>query len=349
MFNKNILLSICIPTYNRCSLLKRQINNIYSQLAKTEKDLVEVIVSVNPAGDGSEKYLQEFAKKEDIIININQQNIGGVKNIYEAIDRASGKYIWIVSDDDQLLPGLLHKVVTVLKKNPRLAWVFINAARLNGDPYDKNSKIVNPKYYWGKGGKFKNGKQALIDKFKVLDGAVLFSTSNILLRESAVKVKEKNETENMCSLLTCTFESALHGEAYIFEEIMILAGGNISWSDKVYEVEVHQFNQALLQLENWGYTKKEVMKIIRYRMTHKAIFLWFHIIKSIPKNYRRAVESIKFYFSFMPGITIFSLLFSPIFAVYLFARHGIKTIIRKRYIDTMKNNRETLSEIRKHC
>lgn len=346
MNNKKIL-SICIPTFCRCKLLKYQLENIYAQLEETDRDLVEVLVSVNPAGDGTEEYLTKFAEGKDIVLNFNKVNVGGLKNIYKAIDKASGKYIWIVSDDDKLLQGLIKKVVTVLKEMPDISWLHINTARLDNNPSVQGARIIDPKYYWGKGGYFQNGKKTLLEKFKRMDGAVLFSTANILLRSSAVKIKKKYTHENMCTLLTFIFESSLHGGAYIMEEIMILAGGGeISWSDKVYEVNVRQFNEALMELTNWGYSEKEIKRLIEYRMTHEGLFIWFKIFMKFLKNPSKALEDLEFYYKYIPLTTILCIIFSPILAAVLIIRHNSRMLKRYRYIKKMKNDTGIHQEVR---
>lgn len=344
------LLSICIPTFNRYKLLKEQVENIYAQMENVSGDLVEVIVSVNPAGDGIEEYLTKFAEgRDNIILNFNETNIGGLKNIYKAIDKSSGKYIWIVSDDDKLLQGVIKKVVTVLKEKPDIGWLHINAARLDNSPDVPGTKIQGPKYYWEKGGYFSNGKKTLCEKFKRLDGAVLFCTANILLRDSAVKIKEKYIVENMCTLLTFIFESALHGGAYIIEEIMILAGGGeISWSDKAYEVGVRQFNEALIELGSWGYSKKEIKNLIKYRMTHEGLILWFKIFTKIFREPSKGFKDIWFYYRYIPLTTVFCVIFSPILAVLLIIRHNMRTLKRKRYIKKMKNDVGIRQEIKNY-
>lgn len=344
------LISICIPTYNRLEFMKFQLKNIYMQLKEINCEKVEVVVSVNPANDGTEEYLKYFATEENIVLNFNSYNIGGMKNIYAAIEKASGKYIWVVSDDDLLLPGAIKHVTDVLEKKKNIAWLHINAARLNDDPNKKNAKIINPQYYWGKGGYFENGKQTLIKKFKTLDGAVLFSTANVLLRSSAIRLREKCAEDNMCSLLTCIFESALHGSAYIMDDINILAGGGeTTWKERAYDVNVHHFNDALFELVNWGYTECEVKGIVRYRMTHEGLFIWFEILLQVIKEPPKGIRDLKKYYSYLPITTIFCVLFSPILAGILFIRHHIRNLKRKRKINKLKQDNTIMKIIREHC
>ena len=57
------LLSICIPTYNRCSYLKKTLESIVSQKIFETTDLVEIVISDNCSSDGTADVCKIFAER----------------------------------------------------------------------------------------------------------------------------------------------------------------------------------------------------------------------------------------------------------------------------------------------
>lgn len=324
---KNIkLLSICIPTYNRKALLKRQLFFLKKQIAnlsKLSQEELEVIVSVNPSPDFTEEYISK--QKNDSIFKyyINESNIGGMPNMNIAIRRACGKYIWIISDDDIIIEGILPKIFQKLHQYKNLSWFFINFAGLNGSSSDPNSYLTQYKNILPFKGYYHSGKKLVIELLKKVDGGLLFCTANLFLRDAAIKILQKYpSTNNATDLVSYILYSATWGGAYIEDEPFIIAGGGVnSWADNKYHIIVNDFNETLLHLEGYGYNKKEVLYLIKYRMCHKALIIWFYIFKAIITNPSKGFLDYQKYLRLMPYETIAITIFAPIVAIYLHLRH----------------------------
>jgi glycosyltransferase involved in cell wall biosynthesis len=112
--NKQPLLSICIPIYNRLYFLERQLERM-----SEDKDLfeeqIQLIVSDNCSTDDlkscCEKYQQQGLK---LVYNRNETNIGPDGNFAWCFHHAGGKYVWLLGSDDIPLKGLLRNVVEQL-------------------------------------------------------------------------------------------------------------------------------------------------------------------------------------------------------------------------------------------
>jgi len=125
----SILLSIAIPTYNRSEKLLLTLNNIVNQAKKIEVDKFEVIVSDNCSSDNTAIVLDEWIASNDGIsckFNTNESNLGYDGNCQRAIELSSGKYVWLMADDDLLLDGGLNKVFTSLNVDQEFTFCFIN-------------------------------------------------------------------------------------------------------------------------------------------------------------------------------------------------------------------------------
>ena len=133
----NILLSICIPTYKRAGYLKNCLKAFLSQLSEENKPLVEIYVSNNDSPDNTTEVINEYlAAGHDIKYNVNSVNIGPDKNIASCFANARGKYVWIFSDDDFVMPGYLEQIITLLKQND------VGIVYMNGLWYDDEKEIV---------------------------------------------------------------------------------------------------------------------------------------------------------------------------------------------------------------
>ena len=97
MENK-VLLSICIPTCNRGSILDTVILNYITN--EEFDDSVELVISDNASTDNTEEIVKEIIKKypsKKISYYKNDENIGA-KNFFAVISRAKGKYAKISND-----------------------------------------------------------------------------------------------------------------------------------------------------------------------------------------------------------------------------------------------------------
>jgi glycosyltransferase involved in cell wall biosynthesis len=109
------LISICIPTYNRPSLLRRTLLSI-----NPGGEDLEIIVTDNSTDHQSRKIVENtlcsvpcswrYHKNEPPVSPANNMNAG--------INLARGEYVYILHDDDYLLPGGLQKIRKTIQDNP---------------------------------------------------------------------------------------------------------------------------------------------------------------------------------------------------------------------------------------
>lgn len=118
MENKQPVLSICIPTYNRAEALRTNLANIVA--LDGFDDTVEIVISDNCSPDNTQEVGELFASKyPNIKYFRNDRNIND-SNFPAALDRATGEYIKLLNDNALIFPdGLVY-----LKEN-----VIINRAK----------------------------------------------------------------------------------------------------------------------------------------------------------------------------------------------------------------------------
>ncbi len=88
-------ITVAIPTFNRCELLKRAVNSVLKQ----EIDGLSVIISDNASSDGTKEYLKSICDSRVTVI-YSQHNDGMMANWQRCFERSNGKYFLLMSDDD---------------------------------------------------------------------------------------------------------------------------------------------------------------------------------------------------------------------------------------------------------
>lgn len=105
-----MLLSVCIPTYNRPSLALRALNSVLNQSYKD----VEILIHDNSEDDATEKLLSTV-RDPRVHYYRHPQNIGIAGNWNSLLESARGEYVKFLNDDDELLPDCLEQVVRAIQ------------------------------------------------------------------------------------------------------------------------------------------------------------------------------------------------------------------------------------------
>jgi abequosyltransferase len=114
MLPERPLLTIAIPTYNRADCLNVLLRELIPQITD---DRVELLISDNASPDHTPKIVDAYCPR-DVKINYirNRENIGPDANFLQCYNLAKGEYVWIVGDDDVIVPGGLRQVLKILEK-----------------------------------------------------------------------------------------------------------------------------------------------------------------------------------------------------------------------------------------
>jgi len=100
------LVSVVIPTYNRCEELKKSLGSVLSQTYKN----FEVVVIDNNSTDGTDYMLESFNDQRIRLLKINNNGvIAASRNL--GIKVSKGKWIAFLDSDDWWHPNKLEKVM----------------------------------------------------------------------------------------------------------------------------------------------------------------------------------------------------------------------------------------------
>jgi len=124
--NHSTLLTIAVPTYNRADCLDDCLAHIVEQ-TETHTGLVELLISDNCSTDSTEAIVKNWVSRGLKINYIrNRENIGPDDNFLQCFNKASGKYVWILGDDDLVLDDALDAILKILKEDD-YGLLFLNS------------------------------------------------------------------------------------------------------------------------------------------------------------------------------------------------------------------------------
>tara|TARA_B100001057_G_scaffold490690_1_gene579473 strand:+ start:561 stop:1589 length:1029 start_codon:yes stop_codon:yes gene_type:complete len=135
-------LAICIPTYNRANCLRNCLESI-----SCNEDIfinqVDICISNNGSSDFTEEVIDEYKEKLPIIRSSNNKNIGIPRNFLKVVSMANSEFIWLIGDDDLLLPDSLKKSLELINLNKDVDFFYVNSFHLSTDYVDSHNQPFN--------------------------------------------------------------------------------------------------------------------------------------------------------------------------------------------------------------
>lgn len=112
----DIILSICMITYNQEQYLAQTLDSIINQ---NHKYKYEIIIGDDCSKDGTRKIIEEYVALYPSIIKpiFNESNLGIIRNYYNVINHCSGKYIMECAGDDYWLPGKIAYQISYMERH----------------------------------------------------------------------------------------------------------------------------------------------------------------------------------------------------------------------------------------
>ena len=111
-------LSICIPTYNRASLLERMLVTLELALANVPDAAYEVVFRDNASTDNTPDIIAKFEERHPVRYSKNEENIGVTRNILSVPLGATGEFVWMLGDDDLVAPHAFVAIFKQLEETP---------------------------------------------------------------------------------------------------------------------------------------------------------------------------------------------------------------------------------------
>lgn len=233
----SILISICMPTYNRREKALRQANNILSQI-KDYPD-IEFIISDNASTDGTSEYIKQNCNVSSPLLLFRQpKNLGLVGNLYFLFKKAKGQYVWFISDDDIILDNSIDKIYKLIIEEKRSFYLLNFKTERNGQVSDIS--------YW-------NRHQSNRECFKSNWGGFGLLSAQILKKQDFNDIYKKNAVKyNLCQPVAISLYGLFIKKGRIVKEEIFLThhAGDYSWAKYALQVaSIYNFD-AIDDLED---------------------------------------------------------------------------------------------------
>lgn len=201
--NKQPILSICIPIYNRLSYLERMLSRFME-----DKDLfgdkVHLFISDNCSRENLSGCCEKF-QRDGLLFeyNRNEENLGPDRNFEICFQHGRGEYTWLLGSDDIPVSGFIRKMICCLECHDYgLFHLSMKKSSANLTEYHDNNEMAVVVNYW-----------------------ITFMSANIIRTDSLQHIKTDHYRNtnliqvpvflNAC--LTAT-ENAIYYDGYPFEK-----------------------------------------------------------------------------------------------------------------------------------
>lgn len=265
-------LTIAIPSYNRASKL-------YNQLAWAVNaidgrwDQCELLVSDNASPDNTAQVCEAWRAMTQGNLRVLRQprNIGLVRNVLACISAAHGDFVWVVGDDDPILPSTFPWILDCLQRESshELGYVLLNFSTANGYDGAQTRERVFPV----KQDRSAVPGRALFEEYTVIDEAAMLLISANIYATEIVKTaitRWSAISNNLAFPLYLSGYAAAHGGMLIRAEPSLIYPHNTgshldTWLNTVFL----DIPSAYLALLNEGYSSE----FVRPRVLTRASLL----------------------------------------------------------------------------
>ena len=274
------LLSLCLPTYNRAALLDGALRAVLSQITPDVVQEVEVITLDNASSDETPAVIAR-AQADFPHVPLRSirraENIGPDANFTDAVHQACGEFVYLLSDDDILLPGAVARLLGLIGEHPGFDAFALNIRHFLTDPAvdlapARIFEVEEDRVFAGRD-----------DALGFLKTHITFMSAMAFRRES---VASRDYADKVGSIIIQAyfFLDALapgHGlyltrEAYLAQRTDNVGGYSF------YKVFVTHFAQVLDYARRAGYARRTIRRV---EATHLRLLFSFSLIFKVRGTY----------------------------------------------------------------
>jgi abequosyltransferase len=263
------LLSLCIPTYNRAKFLEESLLAIVNSIPLEHQTDLEIVISDNASTDGTQLVIQDFQKQFPNLtwVVVQQQPNIGPSNVVIVTNYASGEFIWILSDDDLVLPNAITNIMRILLNNDQINGIIVNYAGFqNNANHLEKPVLANRNLIFNKN-----------DALRHLVTSLTF-ISVLIYRKRNTVIDEKF-LHNSLPQSFIFLEALQSNEIYCTSEIMLAMRIGNSGGYDFYEVFLTTFNHVLDYAATLGF-EEDTIQFVRKKHLRNHVTVFSIILKS---------------------------------------------------------------------
>ena len=255
------LLSLCIPTYNRAALLGQSLGAIFSQIGPEDAAWVEVLILDNASTDDTPAVVTQAQTDFPYIpahALRNPENIGPDRNFLKAIGLARGRFVYLISDDDVLLPGAVSTLLRLIREHPDFDGFSLNARTFRRSPEEESM----PWFPLGADVTFRDKSEVLglLQTSIGFMSILAFNKSRIEKQLVAGDYEDKIGSNFLQCFLFLDALSASEGVIVLAQPLLAQRAENSPF-DNYFRIFVTGINKVLTYAERGGYSRQVISRV----------------------------------------------------------------------------------------
>jgi glycosyltransferase involved in cell wall biosynthesis len=250
------LLTVAIPTFNRAPFLETCLANLVPQAAG-HGDAVEILVLDNASTDQTAEVVERYAARCPVLRAMRHpENLGSDRNIAACFQRARGRYVLVLGDDDVLLPGALARVLPLLDAGHGV--VFLR-------PFGFDRDFIRERPPVAPGHRIYRDPQAFVMR---VHHRSTFISANVVNRERLAALDLGQAIGTNLVQAYCFFKAVLGSPTSVmFDDYLVAAKRNNSGGYDLLRVFVTNLNAVLDKAMEWGLGARARESFVRSMVT----------------------------------------------------------------------------------
>jgi abequosyltransferase len=205
--------------------------------------------------DNTNEIMADYANQNPCIRYFRESENSGVDGDYDkAVGYASGKYCWLMTDDDVLKPGAIRKVLNAIQQGDR-DLIVVNAELRNTDlsmVLDQRRLDVTANLEYGKNDS---------ETFFIKTVSFLSFIGCVVIKRELWLARERNTYYGSCFIhIGVIFQhQPLHNIFVIAEPLIAIRHGNSMWTPKSFEIWMFKWQDLIWSFPDYSENAKDLI------------------------------------------------------------------------------------------
>jgi len=329
-------LSLCLPTYNRAALLTHALRAILSQITPDMNSAVEVVTLDNASPDDTPAIIAQ-AQRDFPHVTFravrHAENIGPDANFTEAVRQARGEFVYLLSDDDVLLPGAVAALLELIAEHPDFDAFALNIRHFLTDP---DVDLAPVRVFEVEEDRVFRGRDKALG---FLQTHITFMSSMAFRRESVAGRDYRDKVGSIIIQAYFFLDALAPGRGlYLTREAFLAQRTDNVGGYDFYKVFVTHFDQVLRYAGRAGYARRIVRQMrarhLRYLSALVLIFKVRGSYGTLRPDHRDGIRRMWRAYGphpyFLGVLLPLLLLPTPLVAIVKALAHGARAVILRR-------------------
>lgn len=284
----NVILSVCIATYNRSSYIGHTIDSI---LCQSTVEGIEVVILDSGSTDNTEDVIRSY-NSPLIKYHFHPKKFGVDVDYNSVFDYATGVYCWLFTDDDLLKQGSLKYILDLIHDtNRNFDYIIVNADLRNIDMtvvYKSRQVDIQNDLLFDNSCDSQDLLFAQLAEYTSFIGCLIIKAEFWRLRNKELYFG--TEFVHVGVLFQKFYENQVY---FVSEPFISIRLGNSSWSKRSFKIWLYKWPSLIYSFDNYSLKMREtVLNLSYFNIVWKAMY--FRAIGAYDYSVFREVDSYYF-------------------------------------------------------